>query len=311
MPPTPGQTRRQPACEPGDVLVVPLPDGRFGAVRVLAHDLVAASRGRYLVATTPYLEAEPPVADDPRLRQILRRESFQWSGAPATIWYVGPPPSHLRLLVNIPVEASELGSTDCFGSDWADQTHDEALREWRWTHDREAYEAEVRAAMDAAQARYQASLRRQKPKARLATEDFWSLIDLLGRPATDPEAQDQGLERLVEALSHWTRTDIKRFAESLAEHLYRLDTRAHGEASDNSDDGFLYARCGVVAEGRERYEAILANASQFPADAEFEFESLLYAAGMAYERKTGDELEYDTGYCYETGSNLDGWPDAG
>jgi hypothetical protein len=70
-------------------------------------------------------------------------------------------------------------------------------------------------------------------------------------------------------------------------------------------DGFLYARCVVVANGKEFYEAVLKDPSKFPKN--MEFESLLGLASGAYELKTGKEFEYSTGCSYESFSNPAGW----
>lgn len=297
--------------EPGDVFSVALPGGWYGAVRILARHTQGRSEEWYLAATTPYLELEPPVFDDPRLGEVLNEVRFHTVASPALLWHSGPPPRELTYLGNLPPSSRDVPKFPSPGltGGWKLGVSN-ALYEWRWVHDREAYEAESRANSAAALARYKAELRKQKPKAMLADDDFWSLINLLERPGTDQARQEAGLERLTEALSRRTKTDIKRFAEALAYHLYELDSRAHAEASDMSDDGFLYARCWVVADGRETYEAVRADPARMPSDPDLEFEALLYAASAAHERKSGDALEYETGCSFETGSNLAGWPDA-
>jgi hypothetical protein len=121
----------------------------------------------------------------------------------------------------------------------------------------------------------------RKPKAMLADEDFWGLIALIRAPGVgegdDPVAE--GIERLTAAVAGQTRTDIKRFEETLSYKLFLLDTKAHAEASVNSDDGFLYARCAVVAGGPECFESVLADPREMPA--ELELEALLSVAPSA------------------------------
>lgn len=69
----------------------------------------------------------------------------------------------------------------------------------------------------------------------------------------------------------------------------------------------MYARCAVVANGREFYERVLANPKAMPKD--LDFESLLFLTHAAWERKTGDEYEgFETSVSYETYSNAAGWP---
>lgn len=96
-----------------------------------------------------------------------------------------------------------------------------------------------------------------------------------------------------------------------------MDTKAHasniGEDSYDpksdyvSADGFLYARCVVVANGREFYRAALEDPAKMPKN--LEFESLLNLAPRAYELKTGEDFEYSTGCSYESFSNAAGWRD--
>jgi hypothetical protein len=66
----------------------------------------------------------------------------------------------------------------------------------------------------------------------------------------------------------------------------------------------------VVAAGRAVWEAVFFNVDQFaPYTAStHEGESLLYVPDRAYELATGEEWDRSTRYCFETFSNLDGWP---
>ena len=141
----------------------------------------------------------------------------------------------------------------------------------------------------------------------LTDDDFWGRVGLLGQPAESLDQAREGYERLVAALAQRSRRDIKKFEEALAHKLYLIDTRAHAERTVASDDGFLYARCAVVACGRDVYESVRNDPQTMPADVDFE--DLLSVAPAAYERKTGEVLEYETGCSYETGSNVAGWPE--
>ena len=154
----------------------------------------------------------------------------------------------------------------------------------------------------------------EKPKKKMMSEDeFWSIIALL-------DWKHQGNDKKVlapaiNALASKSKTAICHFEERFAFLLYQLDTRAHasntGEDSYDpksdyiSADGFLYARCVVVANGREFYEVVLKDPSKMPKD--MEFESMLGLASGAYEVKTGEDFEYSTGCSYESFSNSAGW----
>ncbi len=143
--------------------------------------------------------------------------------------------------------------------------------------------------------------------------EFWDLIGELNWNAVgDDEAV---CEPLANALVGKSIDAIDAFAEHLAQKLHALDTEAHarqigegayvGPDEHFSVDWFLYARCCVVANGREVFETVLEDPSQMPED--LEFEALLYVAATAYERKTGDDFDSDTSVSYETFSNKDGW----
>jgi hypothetical protein len=148
---------------------------------------------------------------------------------------------------------------------------------------------------------------------------FWGMIDKLDWRHEDDD--DAVVEPLVRAIALLPDAEIGSFHEILAQKLYDLDGRAwaresgsdiwHGDPDRLSVDGFLYARSAVVARGRAAYEAVHADPTLMPKNAEFE--TLLYVASTAYERKTGlgwDDLD-DTEVSYETFSNEALWPKIG
>jgi len=141
---------------------------------------------------------------------------------------------------------------------------------------------------------------------------FWALIAMLDWGATGNDAAV--IAPVVEELSQMSVEEIQLFDDKLASNLFALDTRAHamaiGEGSYRegehfSVDGFLYARCAVVANGREVFDAVIAEPGSFPKG--LEFESLLYIAAAAYEKKTGENYTYSPTPSYETYSNQKGW----
>lgn len=144
---------------------------------------------------------------------------------------------------------------------------------------------------------------------------FWSLLDKLDwRQEGD---DDRVVAPVVRALTKLPLKEIESFDQILARKLYALDGRAwareigtgwRGGLHPISGDEFLYARCVVVVNGRDFYEAVLADPSQMPKD--MEFESLLYISSTAWEAKTGEEPDFDTEVSYETWSNEAGWPPA-
>jgi hypothetical protein len=144
---------------------------------------------------------------------------------------------------------------------------------------------------------------------------FWKIISLFdwGQSGDD----DEVMAPAVAALETMSEADITTFADIMAAKLHALDTREHArhayEGQADPDDGdtyispddFLYLRCVVVANGRAFFEEVLADPAAMPKD--LEFESLLYLARDAYEKKTGDELDHQSPVSFESFSNAAGW----
>jgi predicted DNA-binding WGR domain protein len=150
----------------------------------------------------------------------------------------------------------------------------------------------------------------------MSEEVFWRIIGLFNWKKTGND--EAVLEPAVKALAQMSVGDIKRFDDLLAQKLHALDTEAHarhiGEDSYQgpdeffSVDGFLYARCVVVVNGKKFFEQVLAKPKCFPQD--MEFEAVLYLASTAYEKKTGKEYPHVPSTNYETFSNKKGWRNA-
>ena len=146
-------------------------------------------------------------------------------------------------------------------------------------------------------------------------DTFWGLLDKLDwRHQGD---DDRVVAPVVRALTEMPLEEIESFQNILAHKLYALDGRAwareigsgwRGGSYPISGDEFLYARCVALVNGRDFYEAVLADPRQMLKD--MEFESILYVAGTAWEAKTGTEFDPDTDVSYETWSNEAGWPPA-
>jgi Protein of unknown function (DUF4240) len=150
----------------------------------------------------------------------------------------------------------------------------------------------------------------------MTEDDFWDIIERLDWDRTGDD--EQVVEPAVVALSRRSVSDIRSFEDLLAVKLHALDRESHarqiGEESYRgpdhhfSPDTFLYARCCAVANGRALYQRVLTNPPLMPKDPEFE--SILYVAATAYDRKTGKQFDHVTAVSYETFTNEDGWQQA-
>jgi len=147
----------------------------------------------------------------------------------------------------------------------------------------------------------------------LSEPAFWELIDLLDWKHLGND--DAVIEPLVQALSQAPLRHIYDFKDILSQKLYLIDTVEHArhigqrafreDAEDFSADGFLFARCCAVTNGREQYEAIRQNPALMPKD--LEFAPLLRIANEAHRRSQGTVLKYVSAYSVETFSNHKGW----
>lgn len=146
----------------------------------------------------------------------------------------------------------------------------------------------------------------------ISEENFWEHIENLD---WDKEGDDNAV--LEPAIVRLAREDVKvicGFQDMLSRKLFELDTKTHAEnigedaySPDRyfSPDVFLYARCCVIANGRELFETVLKDPSQMPKD--LIFGALLRLVPLAYEQKTGRRFEYISAYPIETYSNKTGW----
>ena len=101
----------------------------------------------------------------------------------------------------------------------------------------------------------------------------------------------------------------------LCQHSTWLDTEAYArnigvgayqEKADHfSPEGFLFARCCAVANGREVYEQVRQHPAVMPK--EVEFTPLLRVANEAYRRQKETLMHYVAAYPIETFSNREGW----
>lgn len=149
--------------------------------------------------------------------------------------------------------------------------------------------------------------------ALMDENEFWNIISMFN---WDHEGDDDKvLESAIHYLSSKPNEAMYRFIDILSKHLYDLDGIAYAKnigedayVDENtyfSVDNFLYARCVVVANGKDYYNKVLNNPKLMPED--LEFEALLYVADEAYEIKNDETFEYVSAYDFETFSNKEQW----
>jgi hypothetical protein len=161
-------------------------------------------------------------------------------------------------------------------------------------------------------AKLEVKVRKDHHANHLDEDGFWSIIALLD---WEKEGDDEAVvEPVVAKLASMPVHFIYGFQDILSEKLHTLDSKDYAaqigedswrEGQFFSVDNFLYARCCVVANGREAYERVRKDPAAMPKD--LSFEPLLSVASKAYRRKTGEPLEYLPTFNYETFSNKKGW----
>jgi len=142
---------------------------------------------------------------------------------------------------------------------------------------------------------------------------FWRLIDTIDRVALRSGDEDGAVQPLIEVLEAYGEKELQEFENLLTECLYDIDSEAHADAageSGKSGDGFLYARCYVVASGETYYQGVLRDPATMPKSIEEWCEPLLYVARRAWAASTSNDeesWEHEGPLSYETGSNAAKW----
>jgi Protein of unknown function (DUF4240) len=163
-----------------------------------------------------------------------------------------------------------------------------------------------------------------KGAKKVNEEQFWSLIegawDIVGGykdernrlsagRLSDDEAEElvTALDDVVPALrsrlERLSAEDLLAFDRILERKLYDIDRSEVQEATDGSDDGFLYARGFIVAAGQAYYDAV--NRDPATALMDLECEEMCYLSRHLYQDKYG-KME-PSGISRESCSNPVGW----
>ncbi len=151
----------------------------------------------------------------------------------------------------------------------------------------------------------------------MTEEEFWQYISSINA-LTPPDFLEgdcdvEGILYLAKKLSVLSVSEIEQFHDILSKKLYDLDGKKYADnagLSGGSGDGFLYARCWVVAQGKPHYLSVLENPKNMTDDEEEWCEALLHVAHEAWGLKNAkDPMEWDyiAKYDYESFSNQALW----
>jgi hypothetical protein len=292
----------------GDIFAAPLPMNKYGAVKVI--NIIERS---YLLGITNYIGEQIPTIDNQNVCQILITKSLlNEKEEPTFKWVDGRLPEELIYIGNIPLVQEELGiESNVYGGIWSKECGMDVYYKWREETDTQGFKSEMQKKIEEADANARRN-KIMKPKKMIDDQVFWSIISLLDWGKEDEEAI---VEAAVKELSTFTAWKIRHFEETVSYKLFLLDTEEHAKEMGEyrfsqqeqhfSPDLFLYARCAVVALGKEVFEDVLSNPSKMIKDTEFE--TLLSLSSEAYNLKMGKEFEYESGCSYETFSNKEGW----
>ncbi len=97
--------------------------------------------------------------------------------------------------------------------------------------------------------------------------EFWQAITKVNQTALQECDEEVAVEPLIDYLSDFDEFEIRDFENILARTLYEIDGQVYADnagQSGKSGDGFLYARCFVVAKGWEFYNKVKTAPTNMP-----------------------------------------------
>ncbi|EIV95651.1 DUF4240 domain-containing protein [Frankia sp. QA3] len=118
---------------------------------------------------------------------------------------------------------------------------------------------------------------------------------------------DPFLDNLRDLCAQASSQDLADLDRVVERKLYEIDRSDIHEATDGSDDGFLYCRGFIVALGREFYEAVSADPAAAILDAECE--RMCYFFAHLHRERFGGWPDTGSGISRESASNAAGWRD--
>lgn len=152
----------------GETFVVPLPDGRFGACRILQVCDVTTKWPTFLVAAAAWVGDESPNLDETQLRPILVVDYFvhYYGEEPcrAYLWADGPPPeTFVSIGIIEPTTDDQPPESFYVGGGW-EWFPGRIFDQWNWEHDRAAFNRDMKAFEEEEEQWLQDAARKRKKK---------------------------------------------------------------------------------------------------------------------------------------------------
>ncbi|MBL3529061.1 MAG: ankyrin repeat domain-containing protein [gamma proteobacterium endosymbiont of Lamellibrachia anaximandri] len=111
----------------GDVFMMPIEDGLFGACRVIRrgdpakrhlNDWMEVTENGVLVTLTAWMGTSQPDISEPKLREPLRKTFGNWNGETELIWVTKPLPAEFKCIGKLQPTAEELKLNSNENSGW-------------------------------------------------------------------------------------------------------------------------------------------------------------------------------------------------
>lgn len=133
----------------------------------------------------------------------------------------------------------------------------------------------------------------------MTRDEFWKIIDRARKDAEDAEEVAATVEEKLIELPDEEIVSFGSHIDHLMLDAYRWDLWAVAYIIQGgcSDDGFDYFCGWLIANGRKRWEAAMADpesVGRYAEEDEAECEEMLSVAMSAYRKKTGNELPLET-----------------
>ncbi len=119
------------------------------------------------------------------------------------------------------------------------------------------------------------------------------------------DIEDTILDDYQDSLYELERDELTAFIQHLEERLYNIDREAIMDAAGSSEEGFVYARCYIVAMGRRYYGLVEGDPSKAVPDAEAE--GFGFTAYSIYADRFDEEFKRNSKHSIAARSNKAAW----